>query len=469
MRLERVQESALQAAYHKSGFGYFMEMGLGKTLTCLAEFAGLVEEGLATRMLVVCPNSFKSGWISEAAKHGFAFDGYIFESGSWLNNRFFKKEYTAPPMLVINYEAIRSGDVQAWLSEWMRARPTYLVFDESIQLKTHNSAQTKAALNITKDAAFRRILSGKPITQGPHDLWAQMRAIGKLDGKNYFAFKTLFCKMGGFKMKQVVGAQNEEYLAPLIEPNVFRATKVDWTDLPPKVYTMREYKMTSEMRAMYREMEEEFVLWLENDENVAVDAAITKYIKLAQIQAGFIIKEDGTVQELVEPARNPRVTLLCDILDNEVVGKATIIYNHRYTYDILSRALVKENPAYIRGGMRPDEVDEQKRRFNEDPKCRVILLQTRAAKYGHTLLGGPTPETRCSTSIVFENTYSLDDRSQLEDRIHRHGQTANSVVYVDLIGTSLDRNAVNALLRKESVFQAVFSKIKKGVPLSDVA
>jgi hypothetical protein len=67
---------------------------------------------------------------------------------------------------------------------------------------------------------------------------------------------------------------------------------------------------------------------------------------------------------------------------------------------------------------------------------------------------------------VFENTYSLDDRSQIEDRIHRHGQTADSVLYVDICGTSLDRNAIRALQRKENVFQAVFSKIGKKEPVT---
>ena len=35
--------------------------------------------------------------------------------------------------------------------------------------------------------------------------------------------------------------------------------------------------------------------------------------------------------------------------------------------------------------MKPDETEEQKARFNEDPSCRVILLQCDAVKYGHTL------------------------------------------------------------------------------------
>ena len=97
---------------------------------------------------------------------------------------------------------------------------------------------------------------------------------------------------------------------------------------------------------------------------------------------------------------------------------------------------------------------------SKNPNCRGILLQTRASKYGHTLLGGKNLNDHCYTQLVYENTYSLDDRSQIEDRHHRHGQIADSVLYIDFIGSQLDRNAVEALKRKEDMFQSVFRNIR---------
>jgi hypothetical protein len=262
--------------------------------------------------------------------------------------------------------------------------------------------------------------------------------------------------MGGFKMKQVIGAQNEEILAELISPHVFRATKSDWTNLPSKLYSQREYDLPPNMRAMYKQMENEFVLWLENGDDVSVNAAITKYIKLAQISSGFIIREDGGVEELVDPKSNPRVSLLKEIIEREVTGKVVVAYHHRHTLDILKEVLRDCNPAIIQGGLSEYSIRLEKDKFNKQPECRVLLAQIRASKYGHTLLGGPEPENRCSTMIFFENTYSLDDRSQVEDRIHRHGQTSNGVLYIDMFGTSLDYRVNRALQRKEGIFQSVF-------------
>ena len=452
--LKAVQTAAKEAAKGRAGFGYFMDMGLGKTLTSLSEFQDLIPQG-TTRLAVVCPNSFKSGWKEEIEKHQIDADFHIYESGSVYNKNFFDRKFNRPPILIANYEAIRREDTQAALIKYMSQKPSMLVFDESIQLKTHDALQTKAALRLSQFAAVKRILTGKPTTQGPHDLWGQMRAIGQLQNRNYYPFRAMFCRMGGYMNKRVVGVQNEDILAQLIDPHVFRAAKSDWGFDVGKVPTIREYTMSPEQRAQYKSMEQEFVLWLNESDVVTVDAAITKYIKLAQIQAGFIIKEDHSITDLVAPDKNPRVRLLCDILDEEISGKTIVVYVHRHSFNILNHALKAYDPAWIKGMMDPAEIEAQKARFNNDPNCRIMLVQATAGKYGHTLIGGPEPGNRCATTIFFENSYSLDTRSQLEDRNHRFGQLADSVLYVDLCGTPLDRNVIRALQLKESIFQTI--------------
>jgi SNF2 family DNA or RNA helicase len=66
--------------------------------------------------------------------------------------------------------------------------------------------------------------------------------------------------------------------------------------------------------------------------------------------------------------------------------------------------------------------------------------------------------------IFFENSYSADTRDQIEDRIHRRGQTGERVLYIDLSGSDLDRRIVRALQRKESLYRAVFKDLKVAEP-----
>ena len=469
MELDLVQVEALRFAKGKPGVGYFLEMGLGKTLLALEEF----KRADATRLVVVAPNSFKQGWRDEIEKHGFDFDAHIFVSSApKANEKWFSKRYTKPAVLIINYEAIRGPAVLLRIMAWMRIKPTMVVLDESIQIKTHDSAQTRAALTLTKEAKIVRILTGLPQTQGPHDLYPQLRAIGLFPAQKFWAFRNWFCEMGGWENKQVVGVKHAEELARAMSPAVFQAKKADWLpQLPRKDFSIRTYEMSGEQRDQYRQMERDFVLDLErieaanSDEVVTVRVAVSKYEKLSQIQCGFIIDEGQAVQELVEPAKNPRLNLLLDILE-QIEGKAIVIYRHKAVFDLLYLHGGLDNPAYIKGQMAPDEVSAQKERFNEDPSVRVLLGQCEATKYGHTLLGGEADVDHCSTMIFFENSYSLDTRTQVEDRIHRRGQRGENVLYIDLAGTELDRRVVRALQKKEDLYKAVFSKLKASAPLA---
>jgi SNF2 family DNA or RNA helicase len=348
---------------------------------------------------------------------------------------------------------------------WVRRGPTYLAIDESIQIKGHRSAQTKAIHALAPLCVCQRLLTGRPQTQGPHDLWGQLKAIGLFPDRNFFAFRGSFCQMGGWQAKQVVAAKNADVLAAIMAPVVFQAKKKDWLpELPRKDYTIRDYVMSAEQLNQYAQMEKEFILEIETGV-ITVQVAIAKYAKLAQIQSGFIYDEQGCIHELVTLEENPRLLLLLQLLEDEIAGKVCIVYRHRAMLDILVRTLSAWNPAWIKGGMKPEETSEQKTRFNEDPRCRVILLQAEAARYGHTLLGGPGDDDRCRTMVFFENSYSADTRSQIEDRIHRRGQTGENVLYIDLSGSPLDRRIVRALQQKDSMYKSVFGNLRVAEPV----
>jgi hypothetical protein len=464
--LAPVQLEAITRANGRRGFAFFMEMGLGKTLTVLTEFRVLRMCGAVDRLIVICPNSFKSGWAAEIEKHGLNLKAVIYESNKM---RF---DIDEADVVIMNYEAARTDKGRAVLERVMEW-DCYLALDESVKLKNRTAAQTQAIIGkehklypkrgIASYCKFVRLLSGKPMTQGPHDLWAQLKAIEATQGISYFGWQARFCQMGGWEMRQVVGILNADLLQQIIEPVAFQAKKKDWLKgLPNKVYTTRRYALGPVLQKHYDEMEEDFLTYIEGD-RIAVDVAIAKWEKISQIQCGFVINE-GETTAIVEPVENPRLQLLKEILDEEVSGKVVIVYRHRAVGDMLSKHL-GHSVAWIHGGMTPTEIDAEKWLFDR-PHSRIMLLQAEAGKYGHTLIG--TPDDPCSTMIFFENSYSLDTRSQIEDRIHRMGATSESCLYVDLSGSDYDAGVLRALQRKERMFQAVFPEIQ-GVAAFEVA
>jgi hypothetical protein len=457
-----VQKAALETARRKPGFLYAMDMGLGKTLVALTEFLDLVKEKAATRLVVVCPNSFKSGWGSEIAKHRLPLAVHIYESTRHkaADDFIATSNWHAPPVLVLNYEAIRLKKVGQLIADFTQNRKVMLVVDESINLKNPAAQQTKALHKMRWRFPIRRCLSGKPTTQGAADLWGQLYLLDANANMNFYAFRNRFCIMGGFENRQVLGVKDPDVLRQIMAPVIFEAKKKDWLpSLPDKSYTTRTYELNDTLRDHYQEMEVEFLTWLDQQNTeVIAEIALTKYGKLQQISCGFIHDNDGQPQWLVDDDHNPRLKLLKEILEG-IDSKVCITYRHKFIGTQLERTLRHLTPALIAGDMKPEQIEHEKHFFNTVPHCRAILLQIDSARYGHTLVG--TPADPCHTMVLYENSYSLNTRSQIEDRIHRVGQ-ANACLYLDMVGTDMDWRIIRALQAKENVYQALFGRRPSG-------
>ena len=291
------QTRALGAANHKPGFAYYMDMGTGKSLTALTEFLELVAENRkASRLVIISPNSFKSGWAAEISKHRLKVAAHVYEASKHARAVDFSRgHFSMPPVLILNYESMRLSKVQQLIADYTFGRNCMLVLDESINLKNPQAKKTKSILRISNNFAFVRILSGKPTTQSPADLWAQLQAIGMLGkGENFYQFRNRYCVMGGWENREVIGVRNEAELRQRLQPFAFRATKSEYLpDLPEKSYTTREYTLTGDLLGHYRLMEQEFLTWVEDhrtghDKRVVAAIALTKLGKLQQLMCGFI-------------------------------------------------------------------------------------------------------------------------------------------------------------------------------------
>ncbi len=428
-------------------------MGLGKTLLSLHEFLEASREKRLTRLVVICPNSFKGGWAKEIHKHNLPCLVHVYEAHKHkAAERFLDEGFYLPPVLIINYESLGLLKTERLLADYTLNRPCMLVVDESIKIKGPTTARTKAVLRVAKMFRRVRILSGKPMTQGPHDLWAQMRVIGATE-MSFYAWRGRFCEMGGWEGRQVTGVKNGDELQGLMEPFTYIASKKQWlSSLPPKGYRTAQYTLTPFLQTHYQEIEDLFMTWLAEQKEVIVEIALTKLMKLQQISAGFIIDNDGETNWLVSDDVNPRLQLLLDVLEG-TDSKVCVTYWHKPVGLQLQRVLRDYVPCLIAGNMKTAEIDAEVDFFNKDPRCRVILLQGEAAKYGHTLIGNP--DDPCFTMIFYENFWSLDTRSQLEDRIHRLGQS-EGCLYIDLAGTDMDLKYTQALQFKQRVFEAIF-------------
>ena len=448
-----VQIEALRQSYPKRGWGHFLDMRLGKTTTALNEFLLFHRDFDVRRLLVVSPAKYKGGWRSEAEEFGVQVPIHVFEASPGKQSAAHEFVGKDEGIFIINPETLLSGGMEL-VQKFVAGGPFMLVVDESAMFKNPQAKAFRKLLPIAKAAAFVRILSGKPNPNGAHEFWSQLRLCGFLEGFNFFAFKYTFCKMGGFKGKQIIGLRNPERLNETLSDMCFRAKREDWGLERDVDYEIVPVDMQPAQSMAYKSMQNDFLVWLSEEKVVSVDIAIAKHAKLQQISSGFLIDEKGDPQPLVQFEKTPKFNDLLDRLENYINGKTIVLAHYSHTIDCLLSALEGLSPAVIRGGMSVEATEAEKWSFNEDPNCRVLVAQAQAAKYGHRLMG--SADDPCLSMCFFENTYSLDARSQCEERPQGAGQQGTLHIW-DYASSKIERDIIKALQRKEALSDVIMS------------
>jgi SNF2 family DNA or RNA helicase len=434
-----VQTKALEKAKGKPGYGFFLEPGMGKTAIIMAEFTELAKKDAVDLLVVVCPNTLRSNWEAEAYKFGFKYEVSIFP-----------KAAPKKGMWIVNYEKLVTDGVEK-IYDTIVKRKTYMVCDESHRIKNPKAKSTRAAIALFDKCVVKRVMTGTPMANNVVDLWPQVRSIGHHGiHNNQFTWRNRYGIMGGWMGKVVVGVQREDELKMLLDECSFQAKKKEWmSTLPPKAYYTLGYEMTKNQLKAYRDIYEERFLSV-NDQEVTAQIVITVLMKMQQITSGFTIDDNGEIIDLVG-SKNPKMLAVEDALQ-DIEGKVIMFAHYRHTIDMLYSRF-GANAVKIVGGMKREDIEAAKNAFNNDDSVQYLIAQTSTAKEGLTLLGSDA--NPCHTTIFVENTYSLIDRTQAEDRNHRHGQKADQVSYYDLAGSDTDARIVRALQGKRDLVQTV--------------
>lgn len=445
-----VQVEAMRKSEDHDRFGYFLEMGLGKTSLVLNDYVDRYAGDFPT-ICTVCPNSFKGDWAAAPADCGLDFSTSL-----WPRDDFKTGTVSRPHVNVINFEAVRSSGYDA-VKAVIDRTPTVFIVDESSAIKNFQSSTARAVLDLSKRVKMARLLNGTPMTQDVTDLFTQLKCLGELNGMNPYAFRNRFAVLGGYMGKKITGVKNEDELHRIQDRCSFRALKKDWSDLPEKIYHPLHLEMTNNQRKHYREMLQDFYTMVQGDEFTA-DMVITQQDKLRQVVSGLIMSGDNF--KLIDPiGENPKVRAASDIVETGS-GKLIVVHFYRQMgFEILEHFKKKGfNPAYIRGGMKPEALICEKHKFNNDPTCRVIVCQIQSSYQAHTLLGGEGND-RCHLTYFHDQTFSLLQRAQMEDRNHRGAQD-RAVLYYDPIMSPIDQAQVDAITKKKDMASLVVDAVR---------
>jgi len=459
------QLTALEKSWQKDEYGYFMEMGTGKSKVLIDNMAMLYDKGRINAALIIAPKGVYRNWLSqEIPNHLPSHIEHKTVLWTALTSKTKDKEYRQLfetdydlHILLMNVEAFSTKKGVEFAGKFLRCHKTLMVIDESTTIKNPTAKRTKAILALSKEVKYRRILTGSPVTKSPLDLYSQCAFLNEylLGFSSYYTFRNRYAVMidrnfGGRRVQLVGGYRRLDELAELLKKFSYRILKEDCLDLPPKVYMRREIDLTDDQKKAYTTMKSAALAQL-NGKIATAPHVLTQLMRLHQITCGHFTADDGTIQEF----KNNRMSELLDLLE-EMEGKVIIWANYIYDIEQIVKTIGQE---YGEDSIVEyyGAIESKKRQVNiekfQDPKSKVRFFvgNPQTGGYGITL-------TAASNVIYYSNGYDLEKRLQSEDRAHRIGQK-QSVTYVDLIAKgTVDDKIVKALRKKINIASAIMGE-----------
>lgn len=354
------------------------EMGLGKTIMLLAAIRIMAvkaeKKGKQFRTLVVCPNSAKFNWESEATDK---FDFEVQVVNGTRAERSAQIEKRAE-ITVVNFEAIRAkpiyedGNVHKKIIGYEFANEElfgfeydFIVVDEHHRVKTPDAQVTRGFFQL--EGKRWLMMSGTPILNRPEEIWSVLHKLYPEDFPIYDRFvDAISIKNGG----ATVGYRPEPMgeLRDFIQNISLRRRKDQvLKDLPKVIIAPRVIELTREARALYNEIRDEFILRMDNGEIRNINGALPQIIRLKQ--ACFSPELYGGSKD------SAKIVELKDIVRELVANgeKAIIFSQWSKATRIIQRELEAYSPAYVTGEINLRRRQEEIRRFNNDEDCKLYI------------------------------------------------------------------------------------------------
>lgn len=356
----------------------------------------------------------------------------------------------------------------------------------------------KRVISFTPYSKYRLILTGTQVTNSPFDLWAMMEFLQHdFFGRDYFSFcghhgvliqskapegakkDKYYRKITPSEMKSIrnyveAGKDYEEvsHIMKISESSVkflvdnptsrvpykhldelkqkiatvaFQVRKIDCLDLPPKTYSKRVVTMSGDQAKAYEDLENDMLATYGNMTLTAFNH-LSLGIRLQQVTGGFfpcgLSPEGEWLDKPVAFKSNAKLDELMHQFDETddypIIVPAIFIPEVKLIVKTIEAKRPDLTVDCIYGDVNLASRTAIRERFNRK-ELDVLVANPKTIRFGFNL-------QVCHTMISYSSSYSFEDRSQLEDRIHRNGQLSDKVLYKDLIARgTLDENIYRAL------------------------
>jgi SNF2 family DNA or RNA helicase len=434
--------------------GLFADAGTGKTRMYLKRAERLHALGKIDAMVVLAINNVKTGFVAwphmledgehDAVTTHLGDDNVV--KGLWCSGatgkdkaawQDFERKIEKTDkliVLVVNFDALLSEQLFAYLQAFLKEYRCYLVADESTRI-AESSQRTKRALKLAPLARYRTAGTATPILKRPTKIYRQSKFLSPaaLPFKSFYTFRNYFCTMGGFEGRQIVAYKNLDQLGDLIKSWSFQVKLEDVHEMPPRDWKKHYVEMTKEQARAYATMRKEFFAEIDGAE-ITASIVLAQMTRLQQITGGFI-----SDYEIVPPEKNPKIREAWDIIDNSA-GQSVVWFRFLPEVMAMSRFLAKKGVYCIEftGALNYKEKLAVRKGFQRGD-WQVLLATSTSGGIG-------IDEFKVARDATFfSNDFNTETRFQTERRSWRIGVTEATRYHDLLIPNSVDTKIVKVL------------------------
>ena len=339
-------------AIAKKRCGLFMGLGLGKTIVALSAISWLNALGLSRRVLIVAPKR-----VAETVWHT--------EATNWRHTRHLSVALAlgneTQRIAAINRKAdvtVINVENLIWLLNLypMNGRRNTsdfpfdtVVLDESSLFKNNSSKRFKELFKYTRTERNKRggglvrvrspikrimLLTATPASNGLGNLWSQIALLdnGSALGRSFDAYLKAHFEYrlnAGPHEKPKVRSSSRERIYKRIKHLVKVLITTDYIDMPDIVYNEIQLSLPPKVRKLYKSLEQDFEIELEDGQDIYAPNASALRTKLQQFSNGAVLVGDPEEPDYVKgewrEVHTAKLDALAEILENSDGNENVII------------------------------------------------------------------------------------------------------------------------------------------------
>lgn len=337
----------------------------------------------------------------------------------------------------------------------------FIGIDESHKLRNAGTLWFDLVDQIATPADRVYALTGTLFGKSPEEMWAQFKLVdrGETFGENKGLFHGAFftAKPHPFRREPIYtyNKAKTRQLNKMIAHRSMRYDEDEVSDLPPMV----RHKIVMDMAV---DQHEHYLRALEGVINHgggdprALDAP---WLRMRQLTSGYLKWRDANGDHIIHFKHNPKLEMLMRLVD-EASGSSKVIicYDYTDTGALICKRLKEEgfDHEWFYGGTKNKPAS--RRRFLDDPECRVFVMNSEAGGTGNDGL-----QKVAKYMIFYESPTPVITRKQTEKRIHRAGMAGQAFVYDLVMRKTVDSGILKALDEGRDLYADVMSGRKRGL------